>query len=107
MVFNEREYLFFRAVLVVGDKERPLTRDHTPQSESDRVRALGSLKAGELLRGQFTPLEFCRRPLERNLGSQVIYREPYMTGWGYKTLSYPDLRLPLISGRGKRVIGFV
>lgn len=93
----------YRAILVLGEHERPLTRDHTPDSESDRVRGLGSLRGGELLRGQFTALEFRRRPLERELGSQVLYREPYMTGWAYKTLSYPDLRLPLISGRGKRV----
>ncbi|XP_046745962.1 protein phosphatase 1H isoform X1 [Diprion similis] len=91
-----------RAILVVGEQERPLTRDHTPDSESDRVRALGALRGGELLRGQFTALEFRRRPLERELGSHVLYREPYMTGWAFKTLTYTDLRLPLISGRGKR-----
>ncbi|XP_012252535.2 protein phosphatase 1H [Athalia rosae] len=91
-----------RAILVVGDHERPLTRDHTPDSESDRVRALGSLRGGELLRGQFTALEFERRPLERELGSKVLYREPFMTGWAFKTLGYTDLKLPLISGRGKR-----
>ncbi|XP_012280288.1 protein phosphatase 1H [Orussus abietinus] len=91
-----------RAVLVNGDTQRALTRDHTPDSESDRVRALGFLRSGELLKGQFTPLEFIRRPLQSELGSSVLYREPYMTGWAYKTLSHPDLKLPLVSGRGKR-----
>lgn len=91
-----------RAVLILGEGQRPLTRDHTPDSESDRVRALGYLRNNELLKGYLTPLEFRKRPLQRELGSMVLYREPYMTGWAYKTLTHPDLRLPLISGRGKR-----
>lgn len=92
-----------RTILVLGDSERALTRDHTPDSESNRVRALGYLKSTELLKGYFTSLEFKKRPLERDLGALVLYREPYMTGWAYKVLSHPDLRMPLISGQGKRV----
>ncbi|XP_011308429.1 protein phosphatase 1H [Fopius arisanus] len=91
-----------RTVLVHGDDQRALTTDHTPDSESNRVRALGSLKDGELLKGYFTPLEFRKRPLEKELGSMVLYREPYMTGWTYKVLTHPDLKLPLVSGHGKR-----
>ncbi|XP_034948573.1 protein phosphatase 1H isoform X2 [Chelonus insularis] len=91
-----------RAVLVYGDTQRALTTDHTPDTESSRVRALGSLKSTELLQGQFTPLEFRRRPLENELGNLVLYREPYMNGWAYKTLTGSDLKLPLISGHGKR-----
>ncbi|XP_035720844.1 protein phosphatase 1H-like [Vespa mandarinia] len=91
-----------RAVLVLGDSQRALTRDHTPDSESNRVRALGFLRSHELLKGYFTPLEFKKRPLQKELGTMVLYREPYMTGWAYKTLSHLDLKLPLISGHGKR-----
>ncbi|XP_014204225.1 protein phosphatase 1H [Copidosoma floridanum] len=91
-----------RTILVLGERESALTRDHTPDSESNRVRALGYLKGTELLKGQFTPLEFKKRPLQRDIGSLVLYREPYMTGWAYKVLAQPDLRLPLISGQGKR-----
>ena len=91
-----------RAVLVLGDDQRALTRDHTPDSESSRVRAIGYLRSNDLLRGQVTPLEFRRRPLQKELGSMVLYREPYMTGWAYKMLTHSDLRLPLISGHGKR-----
>lgn len=89
--------------MVLGESERALTRDHTPDSESSRVRGLGHLKGTELLKGQFTPLEFKKRPLHRDLGCTILYREPYMTGWAYKVMSLPDLRLPLISGQGKRV----
>ncbi|XP_011494138.1 PREDICTED: protein phosphatase 1H [Ceratosolen solmsi marchali] len=91
-----------RTIMILEDSERALTRDHTPDSESSRVRALGYLKSGELLKGHFTSLEFKKRPLQRDIGSTVLYREPYMTGWAYKILSQPDLRLPLVSGQGKR-----
>ncbi|XP_058806377.1 protein phosphatase 1H [Phymastichus coffea] len=91
-----------RIIMVLGETEKALTRDHTPDSESSRVRGLGHLKGPELLKGQFTPLEFKKRPLQRDLGSMILYREPYMTGWAYKVMSLPDLRLPLISGQGKR-----
>ncbi|XP_066589811.1 protein phosphatase 1H [Prorops nasuta] len=91
-----------RAVLVCGDSQRALTRDHTPDSESNRVRALGYLKPHELLKGHFTPLEFRKRPLQDDLGTMVLYREPFMTGWAYKTLTHSDLKLPLVSGFGKR-----
>lgn len=92
-----------RAVLVYGDDQRAITTDHTPDSESNRVRALGSLKASELLKSHFTPLEFRKRPVQRELGTMVLYREPFMTGWAYKVLTHPDLRMPLVSGHGKRV----
>lgn len=92
-----------RAILVLGESERALTRDHTPDSESNRIRALGYLKGNDLLKGHFTSLEFKKRPLQKDLGSMILYREPYMTGWAYKVLTQPDLRLPLISGHGKRV----
>ncbi|XP_043461976.1 protein phosphatase 1H [Leptopilina heterotoma] len=91
-----------RAILVLGESERALTRDHTPDSESNRIRALGYLKGNDLLKGHFTSLEFKKRPLQKDLGSMILYREPYMTGWAYKLLTQPDLRLPLISGHGKR-----
>lgn len=90
----------------MGEYEKALTRDHTPDSESNRVRALGYLKGTELLKGQFTALQFKKRPLQRDVGSLILYREPFMTGWAYKVLAHPDLRLPLISGEGKRVSFF-
>ncbi|XP_076176037.1 protein phosphatase 1H [Ptiloglossa arizonensis] len=91
-----------RAVLMQEGIQYALTKDHTPDSESNRVRALGFLRSNELLKGHFTPLEFRTRPMQRELGSTVLYREPYMTGWAYKVLTHSDLKLPLISGHGKR-----
>ncbi|XP_017754700.1 PREDICTED: protein phosphatase 1H [Eufriesea mexicana] len=91
-----------RAVLVLGDTQRALTRDHTPDSESDRIRLLGYVRRDELLKGHFTALEFRKRPSEKELGSMILYRNPFMTGWAYKELTSADLKPPLISGHGKR-----
>lgn len=96
-------YNLNRAIFVCGDNQRALTTDHTPDTESNRIRALGLLKGNDLLKGHFTPLEFRKRPLQREIGTMVLYREPYMTGWAYKILTGSDLKLPLISGHGKRV----
>ncbi|OXU18810.1 hypothetical protein TSAR_005680 [Trichomalopsis sarcophagae] len=76
-----------RTILVLGESERALTRDHTPDSELNHVRALGFLKS------HFTSLEFKKRPLQRNLGQMVLHREPYMTGWAYKVLAHSDLKI--------------
>lgn len=97
------KFVIDRAVLVLGDTQRALTRDHTPDSESDRIRLLGYVRRDELLKGHFTALEFRKRPSEKELGSMVLYRNPFMTGWAYEELTSADLKPPLISGHGKRV----
>ncbi|KAK0080941.1 hypothetical protein PV325_013065 [Microctonus aethiopoides] len=92
-----------RAVIIYGNKQRALTSDHTPDTETNRVRGLVlGLKGGELLKGHFTPLEFAERPQSSDVGTMVLYREPYMTGWAYKKLVGSDLKMPLVSGHGKR-----
>ena len=57
----------------------------------------------ELLGGEYTHLDFLRRPLTKDLGKRVAYRDHYMTGWSYKTLTQDDLKYPLVCGEGKRV----
>lgn len=57
----------------------------------------------ELLGGEFTHLDFIRRPVRRDVGKRVMYRDHYMTGWAYKTLTQDDLKYPLVCGEGKRV----
>lgn len=57
----------------------------------------------ELLGGEFTHLEFIRRPMKRDMGKRVLYRDHYMCGWAYKTLTQDDLKYPLVCGEGKRV----
>ncbi|KAG0722016.1 Protein phosphatase 1H [Chionoecetes opilio] len=112
-----------RAILSFGGIPVPMSFDFTPESENQRVRKLTPSKDPnrlridhltndimegdgamhpELLGGEFTHLDFVRRPQRRDLGKRVLYRDHYMTGWAYKTLTPDDLKYPLVCGEGKR-----
>ncbi|GBN55230.1 Protein phosphatase 1H [Araneus ventricosus] len=90
-----------RAVICRGTKTYPMSNDFTPETERNRIRKLGHLRP-ELLGGEFTHLEFARRPARRDLGEKILYRDAFMTGWSYKSISMDDLKFPLIYGEGKR-----
>lgn len=90
-----------RAVLCRGIKTLPMSNDFTPETERNRIRKLGQLRP-ELLGGEFTHLEFARRPARKDLGEKILYRDAYMSGWSYKTITMEDLKFPLIYGEGKR-----
>lgn len=57
----------------------------------------------ELLGGEFTHLDYNRRPNQRDLGKRILYRDAHMTGWAYKTVTPEDLKIPVVYGEGKRV----
>lgn len=61
----------------------------------------------ELLGGEYTHLDFFQRPLRRDLGRRILYRDHYMSGWTYKTITPDDLKYPLVCGEGKRVSFFL
>ncbi|GFU18657.1 protein phosphatase 1H [Trichonephila clavipes] len=90
-----------RAVLCRGIKTFPMSNDFTPETERNRIRKLGHLRP-ELLGGEFTHLEFARRPARKDLGEKILYRDAYMSGWSYKSIAMEDLKFPLIYGEGKR-----
>ncbi|XP_035227858.1 protein phosphatase 1H-like [Stegodyphus dumicola] len=90
-----------RAVICRGSKTIPMSSDFTPETERNRIRKLGQLRP-ELLGGEFTHLEFARRPARKDLGEKILYRDAYMSGWSYKCISMDDLKFPLIYGEGKR-----
>ncbi|MPC39216.1 protein phosphatase 1H-like isoform X1 [Portunus trituberculatus] len=90
-----------RAILSMGGVPLPMSFDFTPETENQRIRKLGAMHP-ELLGGEFTHLDFVRRPQRRDLGKRVLYREHYMSGWAYKTLTPDDLKYPLVCGEGKR-----
>jgi len=50
----------------------------------------------------FTRLDFSRRPLQRDVGTQMLYRDAHMTGWTYKEITLEDLKFPMVYGEGKR-----
>jgi protein phosphatase 1H len=90
-----------RAVLCRGRKAFPLSNDFTPETERQRIRKLAALQP-ELLGGEYTALDFSRRPNRRDIGQRLLYREPHMTGWAYKTVTPEDLKFPVVYGEGKR-----
>ncbi|XP_076053951.1 protein phosphatase 1H [Oratosquilla oratoria] len=90
-----------RAVISYKGQSHPMSFDFTPETESHRIRKLGAMHP-ELLGGEYTHLHFVRRPVRRDLGKRVMYRDHYMTGWAYKTLTHDDLKYPLVCGEGKR-----
>ena len=90
-----------RAVLCRGRKAFPLSNDFTPETERQRIRKLAALQP-ELLGTDYTALDFARRPNRRDIGQKLLYREPHMTGWAYKTITPEDLKFPVVYGEGKR-----
>ncbi|XP_054163019.1 protein phosphatase 1H-like [Oppia nitens] len=90
-----------RAIICKGKDVVPMSFDFTPESERERIKYLGLLKP-ELLGNDFTHLEFVRRPARRDLGKKLLYRDAFMSGWSYKTITIEDLKFPLIYGEGKR-----
>lgn len=90
-----------RAIVYKKEQVVPMSYDFTPISEKDRILRLG-LQRPEFLRNEFTHLEFLRRPKRKDLGKQMLYKDAYMTGWSVKTITYDDLKFPLVWGEGKR-----
>lgn len=75
--------------------------DFTPESEVIRIRRLAALKP-ELLGGEYTANQYQREPKFMDLGKQILYRDPFMVGYAMKTITMEDLRMPVVSGEGKR-----
>ncbi|XP_066967970.1 protein phosphatase 1H [Macrobrachium rosenbergii] len=90
-----------RGVISLSGKPHPMSFDFTPETETQRIRKLGAMHP-ELLGGEYTHLDFMRRPLRRDIGKRVLYRDHYMSGWAYKTLTPDDVKYPLVCGEGKR-----
>ncbi|KAF2365113.1 PPM-type phosphatase domain [Trinorchestia longiramus] len=79
-----------------------MSYDFTPETENYRIRKQGAQRP-DLLGGEYTPVEFVRRPLRRELGVSLLCRHPYMArGWVYKKITEEDLKVPLVCGSGKR-----
>lgn len=81
----------------------PMSHDFTPETERQRIRAIAALQPC-LLGDEFTWREYVKRPAPRDLGRRILYKEAFMTGWTYRTLTQQDLKIPIITGEGKRVM---
>jgi len=90
-----------RGVLCRASKAYPMSYDFTPVTERSRLMQLGKL-APHLLGDEYTWLEYSRRPLRKDIGSRMLYRDAHMTGWAYKIIQESDMKFPMVFGEGKR-----
>lgn len=79
----------------------PFSYDHTPETERARLMNTAQLNP-YLMAGEYVATEYAKRPMQRDLGKRVLYRQGSMVGWAYKTLTFADLKIPIVTGEGKR-----
>ncbi len=90
-----------RGVLCRASAAYPMSFDFTPVSERQRLQQLAYQKP-HLLGQEYTHLDYCRRPMRKDVGRKVLYRDAHMTGWSYKEVTQDDLKFPVVYGEGKR-----
>lgn len=90
-----------RGVLCRRARAYPMSYDFTPVSERQRLQTLGRLQP-HLLGDEYTWFEYVRKPVRRDVGSRMLFRDAHMTGWAYKIIGESDLKFPLVYGEGKR-----
>ncbi|XP_058128250.1 protein phosphatase 1H [Anopheles ziemanni] len=79
----------------------PCSFDHTPDTERPRLLTVGKHNPA-LLGGEYIAMEYAKKPTSKDLGTRILYRQGAMRGWTYKTLTVNDLKIPLVTGSGKR-----
>ncbi|XP_055913757.1 protein phosphatase 1H [Eupeodes corollae] len=79
----------------------PFSFDHTPETERRRLMNTAQLKP-QLIGRQYIAMEYARRPHVRDLGQRILCRQGNTEGWVYKTITREDLRMPVVTGEGKR-----
>ncbi|XP_050100267.1 protein phosphatase 1H [Anopheles aquasalis] len=79
----------------------PCSFDHTPDTERQRLLMIGKHNPA-LLGDEYIAKEYAKKPTSRDLGTRILYRQGAMRGWSYKTLTVEDLKIPLVTGSGKR-----
>ncbi|XP_007888473.1 protein phosphatase 1M [Callorhinchus milii] len=97
-----------RAIIVFKDREISLSNEFTAETERQKIQYLAFLKP-ELLGGEFSRYEFPCRVKRSDIGKKILYRDYFMSGWGYKIAEEDDLKYPVIHGEGKqtRVMGTI
>ncbi|XP_058819475.1 protein phosphatase 1H [Topomyia yanbarensis] len=79
----------------------PCSFDHTPETERLRLLSVGKLNPN-LMGGEYVAMEYAKKPMTKDLGTRILYRQGTMKGWTYKTLTRSDLKMPIVTGEGKR-----
>ncbi|KAI8124219.1 hypothetical protein FF38_00184 [Lucilia cuprina] len=84
-----------------GSFPEPFSFDHTPETERTRLLGVAQYKP-HLMGKYYTAMEYAKRPHERDLGQRILCRTGTNKGWTYKTLTRDDLKMPVVTGEGKR-----
>lgn len=79
----------------------PYSFDHTPETERQRLLNVARLKP-YLMGNSYAAMEYAKRPHAKDLGQRILCRQGIMKGWTYKTLTRDDLKMPVVTGEGKR-----
>lgn len=79
----------------------PFSFDHTPDTERGRILSLGKVHPN-LMGGEYIAMEYAKKPMTKDLGTRILYKQGNMKGWTYKTLTREDLRMPIVTGEAKR-----
>ncbi|XP_078066003.1 protein phosphatase 1M-like [Mustelus asterias] len=97
-----------RAIMVHKTDVLPLSNEFTAVTERQRIQYLAFLKP-ELLGDVFSRHEVPRRVKRSDIGEKVLYRDYFMSGWGYKTAQEDDLKYPVVHGDGRqtRIMGTI
>ncbi|XP_067908168.1 protein phosphatase 1M-like isoform X2 [Heterodontus francisci] len=97
-----------RAMIVHKTEVLPLSNEFTAVTERQRIQHLAFLRP-ELLGEVFSRYEFPRRVKRSDIGEKILYRDYFMSGWGYKTAEDDDLKYPVVHGDGRqtRVMGTI
>lgn len=84
-----------------GTFTEPFSFDHTPETERTRLLGIAQYRP-HLMEKCYTAMEYAKRPHERDLGQRILCRQGTNKGWTYKTLTRDDLKMPVVTGEGKR-----
>lgn len=79
----------------------PYSHDHTPDTERTRLMSVANLNPS-YMGYDYIAMEYAKKPLVKDLGTRILYRKGIMKGWAYKTLTREDLKMPIVTGEGKR-----
>uniref|UniRef100_A0A6B2EIB1 Putative serine/threonine phosphatase n=1 Tax=Phlebotomus kandelakii TaxID=1109342 RepID=A0A6B2EIB1_9DIPT len=79
----------------------PFSHDHTPDTERARLMSTARINPA-FMGGEYIAMEYAKKPMTKDLGTRILYRQGTMKGWTYKTLTREDLKMPIVTGEGKR-----
>ena len=78
-----------RSVLCRDGAPYPMSFDFTPVSERQRLQQLGYQKP-QLLGGEYSHLDYCRRPMRKDVGKRMLYR--CVLSLSLKDVVFPEFR---------------